>query len=302
MENKEFYTVKETSDFLRINEKKLYLLASTGQLPATKVTGKWLFPVNELRRFLTRDALSQCRGNLTPLLDQGFMLFAGSDDPILNRIFHGFHADYSQLEIYYSCVGSFRGLELLGRHQCHAALAHIYHQQTDEFNFFHADQYLDPDSYVVINLFRRDIGFVSRQPVISCRDMREKGLTLVNRQLQSGIRNFTDQLLRTEDLDDSDIKIYEQEMLTHFDVARTVSRRPDRVGVASQLTAMQFDLNFHKLLEERFDLVTDKDTCLHPNLIRFVNFLKNSVQVRFASTQGYHFELTGQTMLRGETQ
>lgn len=300
MENKTFYTAKEASEFLQINEKKLYVLASGGHIPATKITGKWLFPANELKQFLVRDALSQCRDNIAPLLDQGFMLFAGSDDPILNRIFHAFHARYPQLEVYYSCVGSFRGLELLGRNQCHAAFAHLYHQETDEFNFHYADQYLDRDSYVIINLFRRDIGFVSQLPVSSCREIQEKGLVLVNRQQQSGIRNFTEQILHAEQLTADDIKIFEQEMLTHFDVAQTASQHQNTVGIASRLTASQFNLHFHKLMEEQFDLITYKDSCLHTNLTRFVNFLKNSVQRQFSAIQGYHFEVAGQTMIKGE--
>ena len=302
MENKVFYTAKEASEFLQVNEKKLYVLASNGDIPATKVTGKWLFPINELKQFLIRDALSRCPDNITPLLDHGFMLFAGSDDPILNRIFHAFHARHPQLEVYYSCVGSFRGLELLGRNQCHAAFAHIYHQDTDEFNFYYVDQYLAKDSYVIINLFRRDIGFVSRQPIRSFQDIRDKGLTFVNRQQQSGVRNLTEQILHSEQLKESDIKMFEREMLTHFDVAQTVSQRESTVGIASRLTASQFDLHFHKLMEERFDLITDKDSCLHENLARFVNFLKNSISSQFSDVQGYHFEVTGQTMIRGEKQ
>jgi excisionase family DNA binding protein len=300
MENKVFYTAKEASEFLQINEKKLYVLAASGHIPATKITGKWLFPANELKQFLIRDALSQCPDNITPLLDQGFMLFAGSDDPILNRIFHAFHAEHPQLEIYYSCVGSFRGLELLGRHQCHVAFAHIYHQDTDEFNFYYADQYLAKDSYVIINLFRRDIGFVSRQPICSFQEVRDKELIFVNRQPQSGIRNLTEQMLHSEQLKDSNIKIFKQEMLTHFDVAQTVSQHENTVGIASQLTASQFDLHFHKLMEERFDLITYKESSLHENLVRFVNHLKNSIPSQFSDVQGYHFEATGQTMIRGE--
>jgi len=302
MENKVFYTAKEASEFLQINEKKLYVLASNGDIPATKVTGKWLFPASELKQFLIRDALCRCPDNIAPLLDQGFMLFAGSDDPILNRIFHAFHARHPQLEVYYSCVGSFRGLELLGRHQCHAAFAHIYHQETDEFNFYYADQYLAKDSYVIINLFRRDIGFVSRQQVRSCQEIRDKEFIFVNRQLQSGIRNFTDQMFHSQQLKDSDIKMFEQEMLTHFDVAQTVSQLENSVGIASHLTASQFNLHFHKLMEERFDLIIYKDSCLHENLARFVNFLKNSIPSQFSDVQGYHFELTGQTMIRGDKQ
>lgn len=300
MDRDDFYTVKEASELLRINEKKLYVLATAGQIPATKVTGKWLFPVSALRQFMIRDALSQCRNDTDPLLDQGFLLFSGSDDPALNRLFHHFHNQYPQQRVFYSCVGSFHGLELLARHQCHATFAHIYHHESDEFNFYYADQYLDADSYVIINMFHRDIGFVSHQPISSCDEIVTRGLTLVNRQQRSGVRNFSDQLLRSDGLEQADLNIFPQEMLTHFEVAQTVSEHENCVGIASRIAAKQFNLSFHKLKEEQFDLVTYKDLSLHPNLVRFVNQLKAFAQMYSSESQGYHFNRSGQIMIKGE--
>ena len=43
---------KEAAQYLGINEKKIYNLISDQGLPATKVTGKWLFQRHLLDRWL----------------------------------------------------------------------------------------------------------------------------------------------------------------------------------------------------------------------------------------------------------
>ncbi|MCZ6575092.1 MAG: helix-turn-helix domain-containing protein, partial [Gammaproteobacteria bacterium] len=39
-----FLSVKQVAEYLHLNEKKVYTLVGEGKIPATKVTGKWLFP------------------------------------------------------------------------------------------------------------------------------------------------------------------------------------------------------------------------------------------------------------------
>ncbi len=48
----ELYTTKEIAKYLNINEKMVYSLISEKGLPATKVTGKWLFPINLVRQWV----------------------------------------------------------------------------------------------------------------------------------------------------------------------------------------------------------------------------------------------------------
>ncbi len=45
-------TIDEAAAYLRLSERKLYELVSTGGIPSTKVTGKWLFPKLALDRWL----------------------------------------------------------------------------------------------------------------------------------------------------------------------------------------------------------------------------------------------------------
>ena len=37
-------TTREVADYLRIKERKVYELVREGQIPCSRVTGKWLFP------------------------------------------------------------------------------------------------------------------------------------------------------------------------------------------------------------------------------------------------------------------
>ena len=45
-------TTSEASEYLRLGERKLYELVAEGAIPCTKVTGKWLFPREELDRWV----------------------------------------------------------------------------------------------------------------------------------------------------------------------------------------------------------------------------------------------------------
>ena len=55
-----FLSVKQTASYLQLNEKKIYELANQGTIPATKVTGKWMFP-RELKRNCSRLPLKTIR-------------------------------------------------------------------------------------------------------------------------------------------------------------------------------------------------------------------------------------------------
>src|SRR5262245_51867132 len=45
-------TTTEAASYLRVKERKLYELVSTSAIPCTKITGRWLFPKDELDRWL----------------------------------------------------------------------------------------------------------------------------------------------------------------------------------------------------------------------------------------------------------
>ncbi|MCD4741424.1 MAG: helix-turn-helix domain-containing protein, partial [Desulfobacteraceae bacterium] len=46
------FSTKEVAVFLKVNEKMVYSLIAEKGLPATKVTGKWLFPLDLIEQWV----------------------------------------------------------------------------------------------------------------------------------------------------------------------------------------------------------------------------------------------------------
>ncbi len=67
--------VREAAGYLHLTPKKVYALAAEGLLPATKITGKWLFP----RALVDQWLLESSHGGV--LADR--LVVAGGDDPLL---------------------------------------------------------------------------------------------------------------------------------------------------------------------------------------------------------------------------
>jgi excisionase family DNA binding protein len=56
-----FLTVAEAAHYLRLNPRSIYLLAQRGAIPASRVTGKWLFPVHLLDDWIETSARGRGR-------------------------------------------------------------------------------------------------------------------------------------------------------------------------------------------------------------------------------------------------
>jgi putative molybdopterin biosynthesis protein len=72
-------TTTEAAEYLRLKERKIYELVSEGAIPCTKITGKWLFPKDELDRWLA-DSLQRPAGMGR---QKPMPIVGGSHDPLL---------------------------------------------------------------------------------------------------------------------------------------------------------------------------------------------------------------------------
>jgi excisionase family DNA binding protein len=296
----QFISAREVSRLLNINEKKVYTLAQEGKIPCTKVTGKWLFPKKDLERFLRRKATGTLKKFSTEFaLAKNILLVAGSDDPImypLQGILHAFNNDFV---LFSASVGSGEGLRLLKKSFCHIALSHLYDHESDDYTFpaVHA-LFDDPDEVAVINLFHRKIGFLSREgQVRSFEEIASKELRFINRQPESGVRLRLDSMIVNEGISKERINGYEEEVNTHFSVASAILSGKADVGVAVETAARYYNLNFTKLLEERFDMVVYKDSYFEENIQIFIEFIKSRTFFELLSTMsGYSSRQTGKIL------
>lgn len=149
-----FMSVREVAQYLDLNEKTVYKLVKDGTIPATKVTGKWVFP----RELVDRWLLESSHGGV--LADR--LVVAGSDDPLLYRVTQQYAADVrSHALIAYTVTGTRLGLDLLEAGRVDACCLHW--GPAAESRMRHPAllrQYSQHRRWVLVHLFRREQGLM----------------------------------------------------------------------------------------------------------------------------------------------
>ncbi|MCB1791945.1 MAG: helix-turn-helix transcriptional regulator [Gammaproteobacteria bacterium] len=157
-----FLSVKQVAAYLQLNEKKVYALVNEGRMPATKVTGKWMFP----RELIDRWMLDSAHGGL--LTDR--LAIAGSDDPLLFRVLTGFARDVDTLaQVSYTPTGARLGLELLQANRVDVSALHwgpLAESRTRHPALLR--QHSQHHNWVLIRAFTREQGLMLR------RDLAER--------------------------------------------------------------------------------------------------------------------------------
>ncbi|WP_308874535.1 helix-turn-helix domain-containing protein [Thiothrix subterranea] len=117
MNHDSYLSVKQVAEYLHLNEKKVYELVKDNQIPATKVTGKWLFPRNLIDRWITESAYN---GLLSDRL-----AIVGSDDPLFYRaVLQYTNAIAPHGLVSYFPTGTGTGLKLLQMRRADACCLH----------------------------------------------------------------------------------------------------------------------------------------------------------------------------------
>jgi excisionase family DNA binding protein len=259
---------REVAAYLQINEKQVYRLVRTGRIPCTRVTGKWLFPQTLVEEWVQRSARTKTLDSARPAavterfgLDRG-LLIAGSDDLLLGALFELSRLRFPEYLLYVTNLGSFGGLEALKRGKAHVALTHLRDPTTGEYNTPFLARDFAEGAVVAVTLWHRRVGLLSRNDgptFTSFNDFRRRKVHFVNRQRGSGVRWLIDQQLQGAKLKVNQLKGYETEVWTHWEVGLQILRRQADVGVATEAVARLLGLSFAVLVEERFDLVVLKD-------------------------------------------
>src|SRR5882672_5256311 len=241
-----FFNTHELAEYLHINEKQVYRLIRNGGVPCSRVTGKWLFPKSLVEEWVQQSARTQAlkvaRASAVTErfgLDQG-LLVAGSNDLLFDALLEMTRRQYPEHLIYTTNLGSFGGLDALKKGRAHVALAHLRDPSTGEYNSPFLQQDFPPNAVVAVTLWRRLVGMISRlgtPKVASFAEVRQKKLRFINRQRGSGIRWLIEQRLQEEQLKPVQLKGYDTEVWTHWEVGLAVLRQQADVGVASESVA-----------------------------------------------------------------
>ena len=109
------FDTKAVAGYLKVNEKMVYSLVSEKGLPATKVTGKWLFPKQLVDQWLETHTRNypQSNNQLPPY--HGLLIITGSNDPLLDKTLALFNRNQSGQVAVFGNLGSMGGLQALSR-------------------------------------------------------------------------------------------------------------------------------------------------------------------------------------------
>ncbi len=108
---KKLLSTKEVAEFLGVNEKMVYSLVSEKDLPASKVTGKWIFPLHLVEQWVETNTLNypKARQELPPY--DGLLIITGSNDLLLDKTIALFNRNASGDIAVFANLGSIGGLQ-----------------------------------------------------------------------------------------------------------------------------------------------------------------------------------------------
>lgn len=291
---REWLSTKEVAQYLGLHEKKVYALARQGRLPATRLTGKWLFSRRLLDAWLEESVQGtrQARAAARPVL-----LVAGSDDPCLGLLQQGYAQRTAPASLFLAVVGSAAGLAALRDGLADLALAHLFDAASGEYNLPYLPQFL-PAGGVAVTLFHRELGLLvppgNPQGLRGLADLARGGLRLVNRQAGSGTRAYLDQELARLGISPQRLPGYEHAVTTHLEVGLKVLRREADVGLATRATARLLGLDFVPLTQERFDLLIPQAHFFSRRVQLLLNLVgSRAFRAQLAALGGYDTSETG---------
>jgi len=289
-----YMTVRQVSEYLQINEKKIYGLVNDQAIPATRVTGKWMFP----RELVDRWMLESCHRGL--LLDK--LVIAGPDDPLLLRLLDSIGQQNESRALVSHAVRATRpALDLLASGRADIALlnwglasqSHIRHPALLQLH--------GGGEWILVAGVRREIGILYRpgdpatESDIESR-LADPGYRWVRRDNVDGVwRLFIDVAVEMH-LDLSNLNL----------VTRAAGERDAgaaiRAGVAdfapaARATATEFGLGFYALGEEKLDFALRRELWFRRMFQTLLAGLRSRELHQYAEQLGgYEFENTGELL------
>lgn len=246
-----FMSVKQVAAYLNLNEKKIYTLVNDGHIPATKVTGKWMFP----RELVDRWILDSSHGGL--LTDR--LVIAGSDDPLLYRVIMQFARDAgSHALICYTPTGTRPGLDLLQASRVDACGIHWGPDR--ESHLRHPallQQYAQHRQWVLIRLFRREQGVMlnsrAYDEIDDTPELFDRHFRWALRQNGAGAQRFLMEMLSRHNLNADQLNS-KLTALSEREAASAIAMNRADAAPGARAAAREFGLKFVPAGWESFDL------------------------------------------------
>ncbi|MCP4718020.1 MAG: helix-turn-helix transcriptional regulator [Desulfobacteraceae bacterium] len=291
----EMLTTKQVAKFLSVNEKMVYSLIAEKGLPASKVTGKWLFPIDLVRQWVETGTENYPEmAKLPPY--HGLVLIAGSNDLLLDKIISTFNLKHDDHMAMFGLAGSMGGLKALRQNLCHIAASHLVADNKD-YNFPFIQDEMTPIP-AVVNFCLREQGILVQkgnpENIQSVKDLKQPHIKMVNRMLGTGTRQLFDKQLKKIGIKGETLDGYDNCLSRHMDIGLAILKGKAQAGPGIKPVAKLLGLDFIPLCWERFDLLIGKDRFFDQGIQLFLSLLKGKViQAAAKEYGGYDLSLTG---------
>jgi putative molybdopterin biosynthesis protein len=294
-----YLTTREVSRLLNINEKMVYSLVNDKGLPATKITGKWLFPRHLVEEWLETHILNYQRTGCERSSSDGILLMAGSDDLLLQKALSLFHRK-GLGTVFFANLGSMGGLKSLRMGLCHIGTCHLLQDDNAEYNFNFADDELER-APIFVNFSKREQGILLQKgnpKGITCiADLAKKGVRIVNRSLGTGTRLLLDYEIAASEISSDAIDGYHREVGRHMDAGIEVLTGRADAAPAIRAVAGLLGLDFLPLRWERYDLLIARERFFEKGIQDFIGLLHDKAFKDLAvSLAGYDISLCGKML------
>ncbi len=274
-ETPRFLSVKQLAHLLHLNEKKVYQLAAEGDIPCTKVTGKWLFPTTLIEHWIHENS----HGGV--LNDRLFI--AGSEDVLLQRICNRFAlAQQQSAMVGYSPSGTRHGLKMLETGRVDACFIHWGATQNNAVRHLGLlRSYRNHRNWVLVRQIQRTQGLIV-SPRVHLPGQTVDDL-LSGSRLRWSLREDTagsTRLLKDE-CAARHLSIERLDRSVEADSERSavssVSRGLADVTCGAYSSAREYNLHFLPLDDVALDLVMHKRTYFRSIMQQFLNSFTNDL-------------------------
>ncbi len=299
MNKKSLLNTRDVAELLGINDKIVYTLISEKELPATKITGKWLFQRHLVEQWLESKTINYPKSDRLSTYS-GPLIILGSNDILLNKTIDLFNRLNPGHIAVHGSIGSIGGLSALKQGLCHIACSHLIEENEREYNFDFALKELGTMP-ATVNFCKREQGLIIQKKnpknISGVIDLARKDICMVNRPLGTGTRLLFDKLLKKVGINPKLLNGYHNEIVQHIDIAAEVFSGKADAGPGIKAAADMFDLNFISFGWERFDFVISKERFFDREVQLFLSLLhEDSFHKMANSIKGYNIDMCGKTL------
>ncbi|MDY0394706.1 substrate-binding domain-containing protein [Virgibacillus halophilus] len=196
-----------------------------------------------------------------------------------------------------SYTGSLDSLIAMYKGETHIVSTHLFDGETLQYNIPYVRKLLVSKPFIVVRFLQREIGFYTAignpKNIQDWADLARKDVMLVNREPGAGARVLLDEKLRLAGINRRQVHGYDNEQMSHQDVAAAVAAGKSDVGIGIKQVATSANIQFVPLLTENYDLVMLADKFHLPLADKVLELLQQADFRERLASLGYQIKDIG---------